>query len=142
MKNRCVPMLFFLLLFACSHGQIATLPQVDDVEDSAEVIIIRPSRFFAAGVSYKISLDDQDIVLLKNKSHVKFNIIPGTHYISCRSYQVLAGWVGDTHEFEFVPKQKYFLLLNQSFGHYTFEVLEEQKAQKYLQETESIVLNQ
>lgn len=141
MRSGCL-LLFCFLFFACSHGQIATLPQIDSIENSAEVIVVRPSRFFGGGVSYKISLDDQDIVLLKNNSYVKFYAIPGTHNISCRSYQFLVGWVGDTHEFEFASKQKYFLLLNQNFGHFTFTALEKQEAQKYLKEAEPILLIQ
>jgi len=142
MRSRCVPLLFFLLLFACSHGQIATLPQVDAVENSAEIYIIRPSHFLGSAVSYKISLDDQDIVLLKNNSYTKFYAIPGSHNLSCRSYQFLVGWVGDTHEFEFASKQKYVLLLNQNFGHFTFTMLEEPETQKYLKEAEPVLLNQ
>ena len=62
MKKCFVFFLTCLLLSACAHGPIGTLPKVNSPDSAAEAIIIRNKNIVGATNSYTITLDGLEIL--------------------------------------------------------------------------------
>ncbi len=115
--SRCLamglaPVLVAMLLPACAHGPIGTLPEVSSPSTAAEVIIVRNKSMFGATNSFKITLDGQEILGIRTGEYTQFMVEPGTHSIGVKCF---GGWTPtwkeDKKEFSFKAQTRYYFLV-------------------------------
>lgn len=69
-----------LLLSGCvSSGALGPLPTVNG--DAAEIVVIRDTRFVAAGATIIVALDGSPVFGLDGGEHVILKVAPGEHHI-------------------------------------------------------------
>ena len=113
MRIKLVGLVIFVLLSACAHGQLSTLPRVDDAEAASELLIIRSGSIIGATNSYKIALDHQDIFAIRIKEYIKFLVTPGEHSFSVKCFGGWSPtWKKDTFRLMCAPRQTYYFLVS------------------------------
>jgi len=113
MRIKLVGLVIFVLLSACAHGQLSTLPRVDDAEAASELVIIRSGSIFGAPNIYKIALDHQDIFAIRIREYIKFLVTPGEHSFSVKCFGGWSPqWKKDTFRLMCAPRQTYYFLVS------------------------------
>lgn len=85
-----IVVLFMVMsLSGCGTGKIGAVIQPQNLDEAAEVIIIRKSSIVGATNRLKIRLDDRDIFWIRNGQYTKLSIDPGERKfgVAC-----LGGW--------------------------------------------------
>ena len=85
--NKIIPLALLILVIsflgACSSANIKAI-DTPEITASSELIIFRPQTLDALSNDMIVSVDDDEIVVLKNKQYVSVLISPGQHIVSVR----------------------------------------------------------
>jgi hypothetical protein len=113
MRSLAPLLLIVLCLTACSAGHpIGTLPKVSNLDEMADVMIIRERGFVGGAMGLLVSLDGQDIFLIGNGDFTKFRLDPGRYSLSAG---IEKRWFRKCTEgklnVRLQPRSKYFFLL-------------------------------
>ncbi len=135
--KKCVFVFFVLFLTGCSHGLIGILPEIGNVDDTAEMIIIRNKNVMGAALSYKITLNMQDIVGIRVGEYCKFSVPAGQHTLGLKCF---GGWSPTTKEMSIdvlcKPNTKYYFLLSPSSICAEIEPINEEEGLKRISKSE------
>jgi hypothetical protein len=75
--------LLALLLSGCAHGLIGDLPEIENEDESSELILIRSCNLMVeAGVIFYVSFDGSEVVGLKNCKYTRFIVPSGEHILN------------------------------------------------------------
>ena len=109
--------MFLCILIGCTHGLIGSLPHIDS--NAAELIVIRDHAFTGSGVSYKVTLDDQDVLAIRVGEYAKLPVAAGVHKIGVGKFM--------SYNVRFEPCKKYYFVIKTSFYGVVIEPLSEEK---------------
>lgn len=145
MNTKYWPLLALIFTLGCASGQLSTLPKIENPDKAATITMIRPGDFYGGGLSQRIALDDQDIAMLKNKTHATFKVNPGNHslsFLTMRPLIIGGGWaLADRKEANFKSGDRYYVkIYNGTFEGPSLTFIEPEEAEKMLKETNPIEL--
>lgn len=85
--NKIIPLALLILVLsllgACSSANIKAI-ETPEITAASELIVFRPQGLDALLNDMIVSIDDEEVVVLKNKQYVSVLIPPGQHSVSVR----------------------------------------------------------
>jgi len=131
-----------VLLAGCSHGQLSSLPKIQD-NNAAEVIIIRENQFWGGGVTAIVSLDNQDIIAIRAGDHSKIKLKAGQHAIAVRDQGGFSSEVHDSVLLDCIDKNKYYLKMWKGISsRFNIKVVPETEGEELVKDTNFLELKQ
>lgn len=103
MKKLITLLLVSILLSSCEHGVTGYFPQQLNIENSAEIFIIRNKNLAGSAGSAKIMVDGRAIAYLNIGEYVQFQVTQDVHSI---------GTPESTISIPFHKGEKYYFLLS------------------------------
>jgi len=131
-----------VVLFGCASGQLSTLPEIEDVSKAATLTVIRESRLAGSAVSFRVAIDEQNIAMVENGTHIVFKVNPGNHTLSFSIWQAIAGgWiVMDRIEVNCIAKEQYFFKFGLGITDNKMDLITREEAMPLIAQTKYLAL--
>jgi hypothetical protein len=147
MKKIIGPVFLILIIAGCgwfAHGLIGELPQIDNPDEAAEIVIVRTKSFDGKAISFNIVWDGENLVAIRNGEYTKFKVGEGKHVIGVRQP---GQHLGEEAKPEIVniycdPGEQYFFIVRPSLGTPSIERVPEEEAQAKISESKFLDLEQ
>ena len=83
--------ILLVLLSGCAtgRGQVNPFPTITDSSQTSKIIVNRDSAFMGGAQTYTLTVDGQDIYMLRSGDEISFQINPGEHLLGVKCH---GGW--------------------------------------------------
>jgi hypothetical protein len=141
--RRLLAIVSALLIAGCAHGQLSSLPEIENPENAAEIFIVRNKNFIGSTNSYTVALDGKDIFAIRIGEYTKFKVTPDQHYLTLKCF---GGWSPTWKKMTIIvpcqPHEKYYLILSPDSRCAEIEILLPDEGAEWIKKSKYLPLEQ
>jgi hypothetical protein len=127
-----------LALAGCAPKQLAMgkLPPVTDAAQAGEVVVIRPRAFIAEDLGFYVNVNQENIVTMSQREHIRLRLPAGEHRIAIRCTHLFKeGWSESAITQRVVAGQTSYLAVTPKYDCASLDVVSESDGKKLLSST-------